>query len=168
MNEHYAALPRLLLTRSRDREAYRISVTLFQIFDLNSRHVRDASPANLDSERGWKILREWCNVYSHVYVYRGNMVNYVDRVCVVFRLIPPIDTDVQLTTKTRIHVSRRWRNCCFIPRISRSASRTRQIVYHDGIACMRKFRTCRFQLGLSRKSRILVHENEYIACIICA
>lgn len=47
-------------------EAYGISVTLFQIFDLYSRHVegRRVAPANLDSKRGWKILRERCDVYS--------------------------------------------------------------------------------------------------------
>lgn len=51
---------------SKSRQPYRISATLFQIFDSNSKHVGGTSPTNLDSERGWKILRERCDVYPCV------------------------------------------------------------------------------------------------------
>ena len=109
-------------------EAYGISVTLFDIFDSNSRHVegRRIAPANLDSKRRWEILRERCDVYPCVPWKHGKLCRSG---VAVFRLIPPIDTDAETTTEMRIRVSQRWRNCCFIPCASHTASKPRQIVY---------------------------------------
>lgn len=129
------ALPRTSLdSHSKSRKSYRICATLFQIFDSNSKHVGGTSPANLDSERGWEILRERCDVYPCAPWKHGKLCRSD-----VFRPIPPIDTDAELTTKTRIRVLQRWRNCCFIPCASRSSRRSRDrlsALDRASIACM--------------------------------
>lgn len=81
------ALPRTIVVCCRlavKIEAYGISVTLFQIFDSNSRHVegRRVAPANLDASADG---RSYGNGVTFIRVCCGNTVNYVDRVC---RCIP--------------------------------------------------------------------------------
>jgi len=153
-------------------------VTLFQISDLNSRHVRGASPANLDSERGWRILRERRDVYpytypracAHVCPCRENMVNYVDRVCCrippdpTYRYRCPTDNEnahpclEELLEELLLHSSR------FSLRVrDRRISSTSTESHARG-------NFVPVDLGLSRKSRISLHGNDVRArtlSIVC-
>lgn len=122
------ALPRIIVaccrSRSQDRGIRNQRDTLPDIW-LEFKARRRKAPANLDSKRRWEILRERCDVYPCVPWKHGKLCRSG---VAVFRLIPPIDTDAETTTKTRIRVSQRWRNCCFIPCASHTASKSRQIV----------------------------------------
>lgn len=143
-------------------EAYGISVTLFQIFDSNSRHVegRRVAPANLDSGRGWKILRERCDVYPCV---PWNTVNYVDRVCCcilpdpTYRYWCRIDNENAYPCLAKVEEL-----LLHSLRSSHRVEAKTDCLPRREIACTEKFRTCRFELSLSHEPSILLHQSRHV------